>query len=304
MTDASQYQTYGSPDLGRDVTAVMGRRTVAWVLDAAIFLAVVIAMFSSFAEYVEIPPGVGDNACALLRQQDSDAATSCFVVGERAYIISGGESASQTLVSVGYLAFFIVLQGLAGGSPGKLLLGLRVVGEDGERAGVGKSLVRTLLWAVDGAPWFLPIVGFIVGLTSTGHRRVGDMAASTYVVARRDVGKPVNPSSSMVPSGQTAWGAPPTAGPPTAAPPPSTDASGWSTPPASTPPATTVWSTPPTAQPPTSQPPTAEAGPPPTVPMPPPQWDTARNAYIQWYPPQQAWLQWDPAGGRWKPIDT
>lgn len=39
-------------------------------------------------------------------------------------------------------------------------------------------------------------------------------------------------------------------------------------------------------------------------PMPPPQWDQARNTYIQWDPSQQMWLQWDTRANRWKLIDT
>ncbi len=227
MTDyAPQYQTYGSPAAGRDMTAVMGRRTLAWVIDLAIFFGILIAVFSSFAEYVDVPSGVGSDACNILQHQDADAASSCFVVQDRAYIMTSTESGTQTLISLGYLAFFIVLQGLAGGSPGKLLTGLRVVDERGQRAGIGRSLVRTLLWVVDGAPWFLPLVGFIVGLTSTGHRRVGDMAAKTYVVSRKDVGTPVQTSATILPLGQQPWGAPPTSAP---TPPPPT-ANPWSVP--------------------------------------------------------------------------
>jgi hypothetical protein len=51
--------------------------------------------------------------------------------------------------------------------------------------------------------------------------------------------------------------------------------------------------------------PRAEAPSTPQVnPMPPPQWDQARNTYIQWDPNQQMWLQWDPRANRWKLIDT
>ncbi len=322
MTDyAHQYQTYGSPLAGRDETAVMGRRTLAWVIDLAIFLGIVIAVFSSFAEYVDVPSSVGSDACTILQHQDANAASSCFVLQDRAYIMTSAESGTQTLISFGYLAFFIVLQGLAGGSPGKLLTGLRVVDEQGRRAGIGRSLVRTLLWVVDGAPWVLPLVGFIVGLTSTGHRRVGDMAAKTYVVSRRDVGTPVTTAASASPPGQQAWGAPPTSWPPSS--PPTAPPSAWSAPasgagepapvnaptPAPTPaPETPTPFVAPGSEPsaaPAPDPSAAERTPAPEpVPLPPPQWDQARNTYIQWEPNRQAWLQWDASANRWKPIDT
>ena len=39
-----------------------------------------------------------------------------------------------------------------------------------ETAGFVPNLVRWLLWIVDSAPWCLPLVGFITGLTTVGHR--------------------------------------------------------------------------------------------------------------------------------------
>lgn len=206
-----------------DPTAVMGRRTVAWMVDIVLFLAVVIGTFAASAEYVEIPEGIGLDACDILQERDGDAAAGCFVIQDRAYITDESETAAQTAVSFGYFAFFVIFQGVTGGSPGKLVTGLRVVDADGKRAGVGKSLVRTLLWIVDAAPWFLPLVGFIVGLTSTGHRRVGDLVAKTYVIKAGARGRPVLAHQAAVTPDQH-WGAPPptawqsTDGPPSAPP--------------------------------------------------------------------------------------
>ncbi len=224
MTDL-QY-TLATPTPARDVTAVMGRRTLAWVLDLVLYVAFAMALFALLAEYVDVPSGSAFlDACDRLRFQDSDAAAGCVEIGDRAYISSNADNGWQTLAALGYFVFFVLTQGLLGGSPGKLLTGLRVVNEQGQRAGVGRSLLRTILWVVDGAPWFAPIVGFVTGLTTNGHRRVGDMAAKTYVVARRDVGQPVATGAQVMPPAQGAWGAPPPGwspptGPPSAAAPP------------------------------------------------------------------------------------
>lgn len=200
---------------GRDVTKVMGRRTLAWVLDLVLYLAFAITLFALLAEYVDVPAGSSFlDACERLQAQDGDAAAGCVELGDRAYITSNADNSLQTLAGLGYFAFFVIVQGVLGGSPGKLLTGLRVVTSDGTRAGVGRSLVRTVLWIVDGAPWFAPIVGFVTGLTTTGHRRVGDMAAKTYVIARRDVGRPVTTGAAVMPPAQGAWGAPPPQVPP------------------------------------------------------------------------------------------
>ena len=52
--------------------------------------------------------------------------------------------------------------------------------------------MRWLLWIVDGFPYVIPgLTGFIVALTTAGHRRVGDMAAKTFVVKRAAAGTPI-----------------------------------------------------------------------------------------------------------------
>lgn len=226
------YQPFPTGEQDRDPTAVMGRRILAWVIDLLLFLAVTVALFAAFAEYVEVPSDLVVDACEVLREEADDEAAGCMLIGDRAYITSASETGIQTLASIGYLIFFVVIQGVTGGSPGKLLTGVRVVDASGRRAGVAKSFGRTVLWVIDGAPWFVPLVGFIVGLTSTGHRRVGDMAAGTYVVRSSHVGKPVTPhgtapegadwttapppqaSASPPPSGYGLPSAPPTAPPP------------------------------------------------------------------------------------------
>ncbi|HEU5085120.1 MAG TPA: RDD family protein [Acidimicrobiales bacterium] len=237
---------YGTPPPG-DPTAVMGRRVLAWLADLALFSAVVLAGFASMSEYTEIPPGVAEaDACDLFEQQHPDAADTCLAYDGDIYLLDTGEAGVQTLLSFGWFAFFVVLQGLTGGSPGKLLFGLRVVDEQGRRCGIGKSLGRTLLWVVDGAPWIVPVVGAITGFTSTGHRRVGDLAAGTYVVASSSVGTPVGAAVSGAPGAQ-AWGTPPPVGQgwtPSAGPPPAPWPS--SPPPSSPPPATPA---PPTVEP-------------------------------------------------------
>lgn len=428
MTAPLQYGT----DAPSDPTAVMGRRTLAWLADLLLYAAILAVGFASMAEYTEIPAGVPETeACDLFQQQNPGAADTCIAFDGDIYLLDSGESGTQTLLSFGYLVLFIVLQGTVGASPGKLLLGLRVVDEHGTKIGIGKSIGRTLFWVADAAPWFVPLVGPITAFTSTGHRRVGDMVAGTYVVSTSSVGAPVMPSVAAPPAGQSSWGAPPPAppgqawAPPTSppvapptgaasppAPPPDDPTSGrwtspirpdepdldirdlrvphptersdqapptveadpdWShapdlevTPPPAVqdardqtqpdeapeaptweaptlpevdepatrwePPTTPgpEWEEPPSATGPEPEaagpaeapraepapfaPPGAEPGatsPPPSpepeptrYEPPPPQWDQARNTYIQWEPNQQAWLEWDAGRQRWKPIDS
>jgi len=83
-----------------------------------------------------------------------------------------------------------VMEGLTGGSLGKHITGARVVTAEGERIGIPRALVRWAVFLVDG-PLSLFLCGIITSSVSEGHRRLGDMAAGTYVVARADAGHPV-----------------------------------------------------------------------------------------------------------------
>lgn len=315
---------YGSPPAA-DPTAVMGRRTLAWIADLALFIAVVAGGFASMAEYTDIPAGVPEeDACQLFEDQNPDAADGCIAYDGQIFLLDGGEASTQTALSLGWFAFFVLLQGLTGGSPGKLLFGLRVVDQYGNRCGIGRSLARTLMWAIDSAPWIVPLVGPITAFTSTGHRRVGDLAAGTYVVTSSAVGSPVMGAVAAPPPGATPWGAPPPGWgetPPAATPPPPSTLPTASTPPSWSSPS----STPPASHPPAPAQPASSADPSPFVApgaedptvaasipagagprdeLPPPQWDPARGTYLQWEPNQRLWLEWDAALQRWKPIDT
>jgi uncharacterized RDD family membrane protein YckC len=78
-----------------------------------------------------------------------------------------------------------------GRSPGKALLGLRVVRDGGLPVDLTASLLRNLLRVVD----YLPtnyLTGFIAMLVSPEGKRLGDLAAGTVVV-RLDRGEPAAP---------------------------------------------------------------------------------------------------------------
>jgi len=72
-----------------------------------------------------------------------------------------------------------------GRTPGKRLLGIRVVRDDGGRLGVLDSVIRNLIRLIDLMPGYYA-VGLVAMLVSGRAKRLGDMAAGTVVV--RDVG--------------------------------------------------------------------------------------------------------------------
>lgn len=77
--------------------------------------------------------------------------------------------------------YFILLEGAAGYTVGKRVMGLRVVNMKGNRPGFWKSLVRNLLRIVDGLP-ALNILGVALILKSPEGARFGDRVAGTRVV--------------------------------------------------------------------------------------------------------------------------
>lgn len=87
--------------------------------------------------------------------------------------------------------YFFGTELASGQTLGKRVMKLRVVCENGSRAGAGPVAIRNLLRAVDWLP-SLYIVG-VITMFATGERRIrlGDMAAKTRVVA--DVGAPPEP---------------------------------------------------------------------------------------------------------------
>ena len=180
------------------------------------------------------------------------------------------------LLTIGY--WFVagaLIQGLAGGTSRQIdgpAPSRRQA--TGALAGLGKCIGRTLMWIVDAFPFVLPLVGLITGVASSGHRRVGDMVASTLVVHKSSVDIPP-----LVPGLTLVAGSPFT---PTAA--GANMATTYGMP-----------DVPPTM-------PVAEADPMTSDGVDSPKWDVDRGAYIQWDPELQMWMMYDEAESRWKPI--
>jgi uncharacterized RDD family membrane protein YckC len=70
-----------------------------------------------------------------------------------------------------------------GKTPGKMALGLRVVGEDGSPERFRQALVRSLVGLIE--IYSLPPVALITSIVSTKGKRLGDIFAGTYVLQER-----------------------------------------------------------------------------------------------------------------------
>jgi uncharacterized RDD family membrane protein YckC len=77
--------------------------------------------------------------------------------------------------------YFIFLEGLAGATLGKFIIGLRVIDTNGKKPGLLKSLLRNILRLIDSLPT-LNILGIILIIITKENTRFGDMIAKTRVV--------------------------------------------------------------------------------------------------------------------------
>jgi uncharacterized RDD family membrane protein YckC len=286
-----------------DPTAVLGRRAGAYVVDWLVLAAIPIAIFFASAGVTlwESPL-----TCAQIEASGEfdPSGRTCIddidvTLGDDEYNAVTFRTIAPILAGGFALLYLVVvqwiLQGLTGATLGKAVFGIRTVNAGGTGPGLGKQLVRGLLWIVpDGliSCFGIPVVAALTAGLSRGHRRVGDMAAGTYVVRSTERGRPV-----VIPEKATTPPRPPTTpaapgGPaPDATPPPS----GFAAPTATS----TADDQPGYAAPaPSPVDDTSPAPPPPSG----PQWDADRNAYIQWDPDRGSWLVFDNDTQEWRPL--
>ena len=125
-----------------------------------------------------------------------------------------GEAASgrgpwflAVLVITVFLLFYGYFMGFEafwhGQTPGKRLVGLRVLSVTGRPAGIGEAILRNLLRVVDQLPGVYAI-GILTMLISSRHQRLGDLAAGTVVVHEKALAVPVLTVASPAEGG--AWG--------------------------------------------------------------------------------------------------
>ncbi len=281
-----------------DPTAVVGKRIGAAIVDV-VLMAIVSTVLSLLFLNIESMPY--DEAPRSLRRDcgvsestygesygpanDNVVGTSmCFHVGDTIWFVDSGP---QGLVNLLQLviggAIFWWWQGTTGKTPGKVVFGIRTVNGAGQPPGILAAFLRQLLWIVDLAPYCIPgLVGLITASSSKGHRRVGDMVASTYVIDAGAMGVPVPVAGNV--AAATGW----------ATPMPGAPMPGQPMPGAPMAPAPGAAAAPPPAAAPSATPAADDPSQ--------PRWDADRNAYIAWDAAAQRWQQFDEGSQTWTPI--
>ncbi len=97
-------------------------------------------------------------------------------------VVVAGYTVASFLILFGYNILFETVG--SGRTPGKRLIGLRVIRSEGLSVGFVASAVRNLVRIVDFLPAFYT-VGTIFILFNGRHQRLGDLAAGTLVVRER-----------------------------------------------------------------------------------------------------------------------
>ena len=170
---------YPGPQAPRDPTAVTGGRIGAFFIDAAVALFAFGLIFVPLATKRTVNETLDLPGCH--RKLDDSSQIECdnrqvMRIGDTVYEADGGPTFGLDLVFS--FAYFAALPALTGVTLGKLLTGIRVVDAAGTRAGLGKSTLRWLVFAVDG-----PFSLFLCGLLTRCCRR-GTAAWATWLQAR------------------------------------------------------------------------------------------------------------------------
>jgi uncharacterized RDD family membrane protein YckC len=111
-------------------------------------------------------------------------------------IAAGGQGASEGLMGsllggtavllllapmIVFFLYYVILEAHMSSTPGKKVLGMKIVSDDGGDISGVQSLIRNVLRYVDIFPSAY-IVGVIAILVSDENKRIGDMVAGTQVV--------------------------------------------------------------------------------------------------------------------------
>jgi uncharacterized RDD family membrane protein YckC len=284
-------------------TKVSARRYLAHLIDALVRIAAGVVPFVLLADRSTIDPTLADQYDRV--DTFAVGADRAIRIDDRLFVLERKELVIIAAIALGVtLVFDILVQGRKGWTIGKLLTGLRTVNASGDRPGILRALVRTVLLVIDLIPSYLiPLVGGLFIFASDSNRRLGDLVAGTFVVDRDawgedphgedDVDTPAWESVEDHPGHVTRLAADEPLRVGEAA--PAAAAAGGA---AAAAPLTSRRQPEPDAEA-TDASATTDASEKPAYQ---PQWDPARKAYLQWDPRRKTWLQFDDESGEWQPI--
>jgi uncharacterized RDD family membrane protein YckC len=162
--------------------AGLGSRFLALIVDQAIQVIVLVAIFAGITLAASRIPGHAAKAA-----------------GSDQFSQSLGIALIVTIAFIVLFGYFIIFEALWNGqTPGKRLVGLRVVRDGGYPIDFGASLIRNLI-RVGEQLVFYYLVSAISALISRENKRIGDIAAGTIVVRDARLSEPRSPAETPEP---------------------------------------------------------------------------------------------------------
>jgi uncharacterized RDD family membrane protein YckC len=147
--------------------AGLGSRFIATLLDTLI-QTLVLVVFALVALIVAVAAGI--SLVAQSNRLASSTITALVIIGVLVVL----------LVLDGYYLFFEARTN--GQTPGKKLVGIRVIRDTGHPVDFRAALIRNLIRTLDFTPWPSHAIGLIAIFVSPQYRRIGDYVAGTLVV--------------------------------------------------------------------------------------------------------------------------
>ncbi len=83
------------------------------------------------------------------------------------------------LINLALVVIYVYMEGMIGGTPGKLILGLRIVNEKGDFIGIPKAILRYIGKILAG---IILGIGYLMVVFSEKKQGLHDRIANTYVV--------------------------------------------------------------------------------------------------------------------------
>ena len=97
-------------------------------------------------------------------------------------------AAAGVIVFGGLFLIYFWLGNAYGGTPGKVILGLRVVhASEGTDLGLGRGLIRTLVWSIVAGSVFIAAIALVRAILDEKNQAIHDHAADSIVVKRKTV---------------------------------------------------------------------------------------------------------------------
>ncbi|ELR71029.1 Serine/threonine protein kinase [Fulvivirga imtechensis AK7] len=145
-------------------------RFVAWIIDAIVL---------SIVNFVIIVPIFGALGFGAYESMSGGEVSQGQMDAMIAMLTGAGLVLQLIQIGIGLLYFALMESSAKQGTVGKMALGLKVIGKDGQRINFGQAVLRYIGKIISG---MILMIGYIMAAFTEKKQALHDMIASTYVV--------------------------------------------------------------------------------------------------------------------------